>query len=328
MKRNAAVVVVGSSNTDMIVRVDRLPRPGETVLGGEFLTAAGGKGANQAVAAARAGARVIFIARVGMDELGARVVANLRADGIDVRHVTRDRAARSGVALIMVSKQGENSIAVASGANARLSPTQVREAAGVFKRAGILLVQLETSLATVAAAVDLARGAGVPVILNPAPALAVPDALLRKVDIITPNETEAELLTGVRVKGEASAARAAEALLRRGVPVVALTMGRRGVLVASHAARERIAAFAVDAIDTTAAGDVFSGTLAAALAAGQALGPAVRRACAAAALSVTRVGAQPSVPTRAEVERFLKAADAQGATAAAPGRRGSAAPKK
>lgn len=328
MKRNAAVVVVGSSNTDMIVRVDRLPRPGETVLGGEFLTAAGGKGANQAVAAARAGAQVIFIARVGMDELGAKVVAGLCADGIDVRHVTRDRAARSGVALIMVSKQGENSIAVASGANARLSPTHVRQAAGVFKRAGVLLVQLETSLATVAAAVDLARGAGVPVILNPAPALAVPDALLRKVDIITPNETEAELLTGIRVKGEASAARAAEALLRRGVPVVVLTMGGRGVLVASHAGRERIAAFAVDAIDTTAAGDVFSGTLAAALAAGHALGAAVRRACAAAALSVTRVGAQPSVPTRAEVERFLKAADAQGATAAAPGRRGSAAPKK
>jgi ribokinase len=232
------------------------------------------------------------------------------------------------VALIMVSKQGENSIAVASGANARLSPAHVRKAAGVFEGAGILLVQLETSLATVTAAVDLARGAGVPVILNPAPALAVPDALLRKVDIITPNETEAELLTGIRVKGEASAARAAEALLRRGVPVVVLTMGGRGVLVASHAGRERIAAFAVDAIDTTAAGDVFSGTLAAALAAGHALGVAVRRACAAAALSVTRVGAQPSVPTRVEVERFLKAVDAQGATAAAPGRRGSAAPKK
>lgn len=328
MKRNAAVVVVGSSNTDMIIRVEHLPRPGETVLGGEFLTAAGGKGANQAVAAARAGARVTFVARVGKDELGAQVVAGLRADGIDVRHVARDPAARSGVALILLSKQGENSIAVAPGANARLSPAHVRKAAGVFKGAGILLVQLETPLATVATAVDLARGAGVPVILNPAPALVVPDALLRKVEIITPNETEAELLTGIRVTGEASAARAAGALLRRGVPIVVLTMGRRGVLVATRAGRERIPAFEVDALDTTAAGDVFSGTLAAALAAGQLLGTAVRRASAAAALSVTRVGAQPSVPTRTEVERFLKAAGAQGATAAAPGRRGSAAPKK
>lgn len=328
MKRNATVVVVGSSNTDMIVQVEHLPRPGETVLGGEFLTAAGGKGANQAVAAARAGARVTLVARVGSDALGAETLRKLRASGVDVAHVSRDRTAPSGVALVWVADHGENSIAVASGANDRLSPEHVARASRAFVRAGVLLVQLETPLPTVAAAIDRARAAGMSVILNPAPARPLPAALLRKLSIITPNETEAERLTGIAVKSEVSARRAAAELLRRGVPTVVLTMGARGVLLASAAGCERLPAFRVEALDTTAAGDVFSGSLAAALAQGHALRDAVRRAAAAAAISVTRRGAQPSVPSRAEVDRFLAAPSPQGAIAAAPGRRGSAAPKK
>jgi len=328
MKRNATVVVVGSSNTDMIVQVKDLPRPGETVLGGEFMTAAGGKGANQAVAAARAGARVTLVARVGNDAFGTEALRNLRTAGVDVAQVSRDPAAPSGVALVLVADHGENSIAVASGANDRLSPAHVARASRAFTRAGVLLVQLETPLATVAAAIDRARAAGMTVILNPAPARPLPAALLRKLSIITPNETEAERLTGIAVKSEASARRATTELLRRGVPTVVLTMGARGVLLASVAGCERLPAFRVEALDTTAAGDVFSGSLAAALAQGHTLYDAARRAAAAAAISVTRRGAQPSIPSRVEVERFLSARLPQGAIAAAPGRRGSAAPKK
>lgn len=334
------VVVVGSSNTDMVVRVQHLPRLGETVLGGEFLTAAGGKGANQAVAAARLGIPVSFIARVGRDALGDRTLVDLRKEGIDVRHVGRDPRARSGVALITVSDTGQNSIAVASGANSRLSPGHVRRASRSFAGYGPLLVQLETPLDTVVTAVELARRSGMPVILNPAPARELPDALLRKVSIITPNEIEAELLTGIRVTDEASAETAAKALRARGVSTVIITMGAKGAFVAAPDGARRVAGFAVKAVDTTAAGDVFNGALATALAEGWRLDDAVRFANAAAALSVTRQGAQPSAPRRRAVERLLASSGAdgharvrgpaksQGAIAAAPGRRGSGAPKK
>jgi ribokinase len=328
MADEGRVLVVGSSNTDMIVRVQRLPLPGETVLGGEFLTAGGGKGANQAVAAARAGARVTLVARLGADGFGEQTLAALRKEGIDTRFVSRDREARSGVALILVADSGENSIAVAAGANARLSPADVRRASRAFRRTDVMLVQLETPLPTVAAAVELAAQARVPVILNPAPAQPLDDGLLRRVSIITPNETEAGLLTGIRVSSERSALRAAEALRRRGPGTVILTMGGRGALVLSEAGRIHVPAFPVAAVDTTAAGDVFSGTLAATLAAGKSLPEAVRWASAAAALSVTRSGAQPSIPPRSRVERFLRTAARQGAMAAAPGRRGSAEPRK
>jgi ribokinase len=306
MAKNS-IVVVGSSNTDMIIKLDRIPRPGETILGGEFVTAAGGKGANQAVGAARAGGRVTFIARVGRDMFGDQAVAGFVKDGIDVRHVFRDPTAPSGVALIFVAKDGENSIAVAGGANSRLTPADVRKAAKAIAGASAVVMQLETPLETVQAAADLAARARVPVILNPAPARPLPDRLLRKVSILTPNETEAELLTGIKVNDEAAAARAADKLRQRGVGTVILTLGARGAFIADGSGALLVAGFKVKAVDTTAAGDVFNGALAVALAEGQTLAAAARFANAAGAISVTRLGAQPSAPTRKEIEKFLRA---------------------
>jgi ribokinase len=221
--RTKSIVVVGSSNTDMIIRVSRIPRAGETLLGGEFFTAAGGKGANQAVGAARAGGKVALIARVGKDAFGDQAVAGLRRDGVDVGCVFRDKLAASGVALVFVAKDGENSIAVAGGANAMLSPADVKKAAGVIRSAALLVVQLETPLATVTAAVDVAVKAGVPIILNPAPARRLPNSLLKRITVLTPNETEAELLTGIRVTDAAAAAKACSKLRSRGVGTVILT---------------------------------------------------------------------------------------------------------
>jgi ribokinase len=300
------LLVLGSSNTDMIIRLDRLPRPGETILGGEFVTAAGGKGANQAVGAARAGGAVTFIARVGRDFFGDQAVAGFVQDGINVDYVFRDSTRPSGVALIFVAKDGENCIAVASGANARLSPADVRKARSAFAGAKALVVQLETPLETVQAAAELAARQGVPVILNPAPARPLPDALLRRVSVLTPNETEAELLTGIAVDSDRAAAQAADRLLARGVRAVVLTLGARGAFVATKAMRQRVPGFKVKPTDTTAAGDIFNGALAVALAEARPLVEAVRFANAAAALSVTKLGAQPSAPTRRAIEQFLK----------------------
>jgi len=299
------ILVVGSSNTDMIARVPRIPRPGETILGGEFFTAAGGKGANQAVAAARAGGDVTFIARVGKDMFGERALTGFSRDGIKVKFIKRDSYKPSGVALIFVSDSGENSIAVAPGANARLSPADVKRARTEFMRADVLLTQLETPLPTVIAAVKLAARNRVLTILNPAPAQKLPDDLLEHVDILTPNESEAELLTGIKVAGEASGVRAASRLRARGVRTVIITLGAKGALVVNQDGYMRVPGFKVKPVDTTAAGDVFNGALAVALAKGFELRAAVRFANAAAAISVTRMGAQPSAPTRLEIERLL-----------------------
>jgi len=296
------IVVVGSSNTDMIIKLDRIPQPGETILGGEFSTAAGGKGANQAVAAARAGGDVTFVARVGRDMFGEQALAGFLRDRIDVQYVTRDKAAPSGVALIFVAKDGENSIAVAGGANARLCPNDVKKAKGSIVRASAVVMQLETPLETVQAAAELAFRAGAPVILNPAPARDLPDKLLKRISILTPNETEAELLTGIAVTDEKTASRAAEKLRSRGVGTVIVTLGARGAFVAAASVRELVSGFRVKAVDTTAAGDVFNGALAVALGEGRTLLEAVRFANAAAAISVTRLGAQPSAPDRKEIE--------------------------
>jgi ribokinase len=300
------IVVIGSSNTDMIIKVPHIPAPGETILGGEFFTAAGGKGANQAVGAARAGGRVKFVARVGSDMFGERAVAALRLEGIDVRNVLRDKHAASGAALIFVAKNGENSIAVAGGANAKLSSADVRRAAGVFTGAASLVMQLETPLASVHLAARLAAKAGVPVILNPAPAQPLPDALLKLITILTPNETEAELLTGIKVKDTAAAARACAKLRARGVRTVIMTLGSRGAFVSDSQGSRLLPGFKVNAVDTTAAGDVFNGALGVSLAEGKALDEAIRFAHAAAAISVTRWGAQPSAPRRAEIDKFLR----------------------
>ena len=299
------IVVVGSSNTDMIIKLDRIPRPGETRLGGEFLTAAGGKGANQAVAAARAGGAVTLVARVGQDMFGERAVAGLAENGINVDFVQYDKSP-SGVALIFVGEDGENSIAVGSGANARLSPADVRKAKAAVAAADVVIMQLETPLETVQAAAELATASGSRVILNPAPAQRLSDKLLKRISILTPNESETELLTGVKITGDASCARAAEALRRKGVETVIITLGSHGAFVASAAMKERVPGFKVKPVDTTAAGDTFNGALAVALAEGRSMVEAVRFANAAGAVAVTRMGAQPSAPTRKEIDKLVQ----------------------
>jgi len=303
MKKN--IVVVGSSNTDMIIKTARIPKPGETVLGGEFTIAAGGKGANQAVSAARAGGEVVFVARVGMDIFGEQAVNGFIQDNINVEYIVRDKDAPSGVALIFVDEKGENSIEVASGANANVSPTDIESAREVIAASNILLMQLEIPLESVNAAAETASGYGVKVILNPAPAQPLGENILKHISIITPNETEAELLTGLKVENEQDAGAAAKKLLERGIETVLLTMGSRGVYIASPEFTGVVPAFCVDAVDTTAAGDVFNGVLAVSIAEGKSLIEAVRFANAAAALSVKTLGAQTSAPHRSEIEDFL-----------------------
>ncbi len=299
------IVVVGSSNTDMIIKVSQLPAPGETVLGGQFIRAAGGKGANQAVAAARAGGKVTFVARVGDDMFGTSAIDGFKSDGINVDHVVKDAEAPSGVAQIMVADDGENCIAVASGANSNLSPQDIDLAHNAIGKADILLTQLETPIPTIIRAVELAKSFDKKVILNPAPAHPLPDDLLRNISVITPNETEAALLTGVNVTNEESAARAALILIRKGVESVIITMGSKGAYVHHDNEGYLVPGFEVDAVDTTAAGDTFNGALAVRLSQGEHFRDAVIFANAAAALSVTRVGAQPSVPILSEVNTFL-----------------------
>lgn len=299
------VVVIGSSNTDMVVKAPRIPGPGETVLGGDFMMAAGGKGANQAVAAARLGCRVSLVARLGKDMFGRRTEENLRRDGIDTAYLAWDEQASSGVALIMVSQEGENSIAVAPGANSTMTPEDVERAEPAIATADIVLLQLEVPMAAVRRGVELARKHGVPVILNPAPAAEVPEDLLAQVDVLTPNEHEAALLAGVGTQGSAGPEQAARVLLARGVRAVAMTLGRRGALLATAQDMELVPAFRVQPADTTGAGDAFNGALAAARARGQALPEAVRYANAAAALSTTMMGAQPSLPAAEKVASFL-----------------------
>jgi ribokinase len=305
------VLVVGSSNTDMIIRVPRIPKPGETVLGGAFSMAPGGKGANQAVAAARAGGRATFVARVGDDLFGERALANFEADGIDTRFVFRSPGAPSGIALITVDDRGENSISVASGANALLSAADIERAGDAFGSADIVLLQLESPLDAVEAAVRKAGEKGIPVILNPAPARPLADDLVNRVAVLTPNEHEAELLAGVPVRDERGAREAAARLRARGPAAVVVTLGERGAYASSREFEGLVPAFKVVPVDTTAAGDVFNGALAAALAGKAPLAEALRFASAAAAISVTRPGAQPSAPTRAEIEAFFDARRSQ-----------------
>ena len=309
--RAARIVVVGSSNTDMVVRVTTLPRPGETVIGGDFFTARGGKGANQAVAAARAGGSVALIACVGDDAFGDDTLAALAAEGIEVDHVRRIAGAHSGVALILVDERGENSIAVAPGANALLAPEHVASCAELLSSRDVLLTQLETPLESVLAAVRAASDAGARVILNPAPARALPDELLALVSVLTPNEAEAARLAGMPAGEKHGLEAAAMALLSRGVGAVVITLGARGAYVATTDHREAIPAYRVEARDTTGAGDVFNGALAVALADRMPLGEAVRFANAAAAISVTRDGAQPAAPRRAEILRLLDGGEAR-----------------
>jgi len=302
----AKIVVVGSSNTDMIIKLKKIPRPGETLLGGEFSIAAGGKGANQAVAAARVGGDVSFIACVGEDMFGKEAIECFVNDGINVDYVNKIEQSPSGVAMLFVDEKGENSIAVASGANAQLSPTHIHQAKDTIVSAEILVMQLETPIETVSAAAQLASDNGVKVILNPAPACPLEDEILKNISILTPNEIEAEFLTGIKVKNEKSANDAALSLLNRGIQTVIITLGVQGVFVATSDIQKVVPSFNVESVDTTAAGDVFNGALAVSLAENRLLSDSVRFANAAAALSVTKLGAQPSAPKRNEVEKLLQ----------------------
>lgn len=303
--RKPQIVVVGSSNTDMIVRMPRIPRPGETVIGGVFDSAPGGKGANQAVAAGRAGADVTLVARIGNDSFGHQALAGFIRDGIDTRFIRVDRSASSGVAFIIVDGHGQNSIAVASGANALFSAGDVAAAAKRIASSDLLLLQLEVPLSSVRSAAEFAASARVPVVLNPAPARRLDDAFLRRVSVLIPNEMEAEVLAGITVRTDRRIAQAAGRLIRRGVGAVVITLGARGAYYDDGSSGGFVPGFKVKAVDATAAGDVFSGALAVSLAEGHPLPQAVLFANAAAALSVTRLGAQPSAPKRKEIEGFL-----------------------
>jgi ribokinase len=301
----AHVTVVGSLNMDLVARAPRIPQPGETIIGGDFHNVPGGKGANQAVAAARLGAQVSMVGRVGRDAFANPLLGNLAADDIDHACVIQDSEAATGVALIVVDDTGQNSIVVASGANMRLSPADVDGAEAAIAGADALLLQLESPLETVTRAAEVARAHGVRVILNPAPARSLPAVLLSLVDVLIPNESETALLTGMSVNNQAEAEAAAAALRGMGVGTVILTLGERGALLAQAGAAALAPAFEVTPVDTTAAGDAFVGGFAVALAEGQTLAEAVRWGNAAGALATTKLGAQPSLPTRQDLEALL-----------------------
>lgn len=305
MKTAGKLVVLGSINADHILNLDAFPTPGETVTGHRYQVAFGGKGANQAVAAGRSGAKIAFIACTGDDDTGERVRQQLESDNIDIAPVSVVDGESTGVALIFVNGEGENVIGIHAGANAALMPERVAAQHALIAGADALLMQLESPVESVLAAAKIAHENHTTVVLNPAPARVLSDELLALVDIITPNETEAEKLTGVRVENDEDAARAAKALHDKGIHTVIITLGSRGVWASVEGEGCRIPGFKVKAVDTIAAGDTFNGTLVTALLEGEPLDDAIRFAHAAAAIAVTRPGAQPSVPWRNEIDEFL-----------------------
>jgi ribokinase len=290
---------------DLVARSQRIPHAGETVIGGDFRTVPGGKGANQAVAARRLGAQVRMLGRVGMDPFGSQLLDNLSKAGVDATGVGRDPQAASGIALIMVDDAGQNSILVAPGANMLLSPADMDAAEAVIPSAQVILLQLEIPLETVVRAAQIGHAHGVKVVLNPAPAQPLPTELTHLVDVLVPNEFEAALLTGLPVDSDEQIRAAASALRASGAANVIITLGGRGALLATAQGFQHFPAFPVKPVDTTAAGDAFVGCLGAALAEGRTLEEAMRWGSAAGALSTTKKGAQPSLPQRKEVEDLL-----------------------
>ncbi|WEF28124.1 ribokinase [Klebsiella aerogenes] len=306
MKTASKLVVLGSINADHILNLESFPTPGETVTGNHYQVAFGGKGANQAVAAGRSGADIAFIACTGDDDIGERVRSQLASDNIDVAPVRAVAGESTGVALIFVNAEGENVIGIHAGANAALSVSQVEAEKERIASAQALLMQLESPLESVMAAAKIAHQHQTTVVLNPAPARELSDELLALVDVITPNETEAEKLTGIRVESDDDAAKAASALHAKGIGTVMITLGSRGVWLSYEGESRRIPGFKVQAIDTIAAGDTFNGAFVTALLEGSEVSEAIRFAHAAAAIAVTRKGAQPSVPWRKEIDEFLR----------------------
>jgi len=306
MNTTGKLVVLGSINADHILNLESFPKPGETLTGSHYQVAFGGKGANQAVAAGRSGADIAFIACVGDDDTGRRVCTQLASDKIDITPVATIADESTGVALIFVNAEGENVIGISAGANSALTPERVNAQHDLIAQASALLMQLESPVESVLAAAKIAKQNNTSVILNPAPARTLSDELLGLVDIITPNETEAEKLTGVKVESDDDAAQAAQRLHDKGINTVIITLGSRGVWASRDGKGQRIPGFKVEAVDTIAAGDTFNGALVTALLEGKALSDAIRFAHAAAAIAVTRRGAQPSVPWRHEIDAFLQ----------------------
>lgn len=295
------ILVIGSSNTDMTIKSDRLPSPGETIMGGVFHMGPGGKGANQAVAAKRLGGDVTFICKVGRDLFGENAVKGYQKEGIDTSHTLYSDKA-SGTALILVDESGENCIAVAPGANGDITPADIDSVADVIRRADYLILQLEIPVESVVRAAKIAHEAGVYVILNPAPACKLPEEIFKYISLITPNQTESTLMTGIEVKDEASRAKAVESFHKMGVKDVIITLGSMGSLVCEGETETMIEALKVKAVDATAAGDTFCGAVCVALSEGKSLADAARFATKASALTVQKMGAQDSIPFISDIK--------------------------
>ncbi|ALS20778.1 ribokinase [Paenibacillus naphthalenovorans] len=304
MTQPARIVVVGSLNMDLVVKAPRIALEGETIKGGTFSTMPGGKGANQAVAASRLGAHVHMVGCVGDDGFGRELLDNLHKANVNTDYVTTVSGSSSGVAMIAVSESGENSIVIAPGANDRMAPEYVRQAESIIREADVVLIQLEIPMETVEEAVVIANRHQVPVILNPAPARSLPEALLKQIDILTPNETEGKLIVTGRAEGDIDVEEIIHDLKSKGVRQVVMTLGGEGVAYSAGEAVQRLKAYTVDVMDTTGAGDSFNAGLGVYLAEGGSLEEAVRFAQKVAALSVTGFGAQASFPSRTEVEGF------------------------
>ena len=302
----ADIVVIGSLNADLVVRAPHFPAPGETIQGEDLATIPGGKGANQAVAAARLGASVAMVGCVGADAFGATLVKNLKQNNVDASHVRQDGAAATGTAIIIVDSDGENSIVLSPGANAKIANADIEPAA--LANTKLILLQFEIPIEVVLYSAKLAKERGARVILNPAPAREVPDELLKMADYILPNETELCLLTGKAITDKASLETAASALLSRGAANVVVTLGDKGALIVNKSGKKYVPSFKVKPVDTTGAGDAFIGGMAFALLQRKSLKDAVKYGCACGALATTKFGAQPSLPTAQDVREFLRSA--------------------
>ena len=300
------ILVFGSFNLDMTARVDDFPKPGQTIMGLSFNTGPGGKGSNQAIAAHRAGAEVVFATKIGMDSFGKLALDTFKKEGMGLDCIVRDNSMPTSSAFIIVhSGSGQNAIVVNKGASGNISPEDIKGIQGEIASADIVLTQLETNIDAVEKVVELAKKNGATVILNPAPAANIPDMIYRHVDVITPNETEAESLTGMSISDSAGMEAASKWLISRGVKTVIMTLGAKGAYIYSENNAYLVPAFPSRAVDTTGAGDVFNGALAAALADGKNMCDAVEFACAAGAISVARAGAALSAPTKAEIDELI-----------------------
>lgn len=304
MQKKTPILVIGSVNTDMVCKTKTLPLPGQTVLGGTFFMNAGGKGGNQAVSVARTGGNCIFVCKTGNDMFGAESREAFKKDGMDTTYCYVDNEHPSGVALISVDEKGENCIVVASGANAYLTPQDIKNAEKAFDQCEIVLVQLETPMDTIECIAELCTAKKKKLVLNPAPAATLSDKLLNQLYMITPNETEAEFITGIKITNDFLAVEAAKKLNKMGVKNVVITLGKKGALLYENGKSQMIPAYKVNATDTTAAGDVFNGALCVALSEGKSFEEAIKFSCKASAISVTRSGAQASVPKRLEIDYF------------------------